>query len=77
RALAPGGRIRPGDVVSMRAPDAAIDVGGARPQLAIDGAARVVMLKGNGAVALDTRVDDDHVTVPPCTAIIAVQADGG
>ncbi|HEX6064906.1 MAG TPA: DUF6603 domain-containing protein, partial [Longimicrobiales bacterium] len=78
RAKAAGGpAIRPGDLIVMRMPDAAIDVDAQnRPALAIGGTARVVMLKGNGTVATDTSVADSNVTVPPGVAVIGVQAGG-
>lgn len=74
---APASQLRPGDIVTMRAPDAAIDGGDARPELRISGAARVVMLLGNGAVVADEQVKDGQIVVPKHTATIAVQASGG
>ena len=77
KALEPGGQLRAGDVVSLRLPDAAIDVGDNRPSLKVDGNARVVMIKGNGFVATDQVVNDNTVEVAPGTAIVAVHANGG
>ena len=77
RALEPGSRLRAGDVVTLRLPDAAIDLGDERPSLTVDGNARVVMLKGNGFVVGDRVVSDDTIEVAPCTAIVAVHANGG
>lgn len=74
--LAPDSRLRAGDVVSMRLPDARIDAGEQRPELRIEGDARVVMLRGNGAVVKDQRVRDSVVTVPPHTALMVIQANG-
>jgi hypothetical protein len=59
-------------------PDAAIDTGpDSRPALKVEGEARVVMLLGNGAVLHDQVVSDGSVTVPPHTALLVVQANGG
>jgi len=77
RALEPGARLRAGDVVSLRLPDAAIDTVAQRPRLKVEGAARVVLLGGNGAVLDDRRVSDMSVEIPPGAAIVAAQADGG
>lgn len=74
---APESKLRPGDIVTMRSPDAAIDGEDARPELRITGAARVVMLLGNGAVVADEQVTDRQIAVPKHTATIAVQASGG
>ena len=74
---APGSKLRPGDIVTMRSPDAAIDGEDTRPELKITGAARVVMLLGNGAVVADEQVQDRQISVPKHTATIAVQASGG
>ena len=74
---APGSKLRPGDIVTMRSPDAAIDGEDTRPELKITGAARVVMLLGNGAVVADEQVQDRQIAVPKHTATIAVQASGG
>ncbi|RLT96974.1 DUF6603 domain-containing protein [Ketobacter sp.] len=70
-------RLRPGDVVTLRLPDAAIDTGAQRPGLKVSGEARVVMLLGNGAVLTDQVVNDTTLSVPAHTAIIAIQANGG
>jgi len=77
RGLEQGSKIRAGDVVAMRLPDSATDLGDARPTLKIEGNARVVMLKGNGIVTLDKTVSNGNIEVPKCIASIAVQADGG
>ncbi|MDO6824394.1 DUF6603 domain-containing protein [Marinobacter sp. 1_MG-2023] len=74
---APQTSLRPGDFVTMRCPDAAIDTGTARPHLRISGFARVVMLLGNGAVLHDTTLQDSKLEVPAQTSLIAVQASGG
>jgi hypothetical protein len=67
--------LRAGEVVVLRQPDASIDVGERRPRLALDGAARVVMLTGDGRVAIDTTVDTKGpLTVPPRVALVGVQA---
>ena len=69
--------IRPGDLIVMRMPDAAIDVDAQnRPSVTIGGTARVVMLKGDGTVAADTAMTDAGLTVPPGVATIGVQAGG-
>ncbi len=75
-ARAPDTRLRAGDVIAMRLPDAAIDGGDSRPGLKVEGNARVVMLAGNGAVLEDITVSDSVVQVPPHSAIIALQANG-
>lgn len=75
-ASTPKTRLRSGDVITLRMPDAAIDSGETRPRLQIDGTARVVMLLGNGAVLEDHRVSDGMLEVPAHTALVAVQADG-
>ncbi len=77
RALAPGGRLRAGDVISLRLPDAAIDTDAARPRLSVDGEARVVLLRGNGAVLADQLVSNTDIDIPPGAAIVAAQANGG
>ncbi|WP_152207342.1 DUF6603 domain-containing protein [Marinobacter changyiensis] len=74
---APQSSLRPGDFVTLRCPDAAIDSGVTRPRLRISGSARVVMLLGNGAVLHDLPVTDTVLDVPVHTALIAVQASGG
>ena len=74
---APASKLRPGDIVTMRSPDAAIDGDEVRPELRVTGAARVVMLLGNGAVVADEQVTDRQIVVPQHTATIAVQASGG
>lgn len=77
QALEPGSRLRAGDVVSLRIPDAKIDHSEVRPSLHITGAARVVMLKGNGFVVADEMVSNGSIEVAPATAIVAVHANGG
>jgi len=74
---APDTRLRAGDFVTLRCPDAAIDSGKHRPRLRISGLARVVMLRANGAVLHDVRVRDTAIEVPPHTALISIQASGG
>ena len=69
--------IRSGDLVVLEQVDAAIDVAAERrPRLRIDGAARVVMVRAAGAIAVDREVSDEAVDVPPRVQLIAVQADG-
>lgn len=77
RALEPGGQLRAGDIISLRLPDAAIDVGDKRPSLKVVGDARVVMIKGNGFITTDRVVSDDTVEVAPGISIVAVHANGG
>ncbi len=67
--------LRSGDVVVLHQVDHAIDVGARRPALAIDGSARVVMMRGDGLVLADDTVQGS-LPVPPGTAYAAVQADG-
>ena len=55
-----------GDLVVLEQVDAAIDVAAERrPRLRIDGAARVVMVRAAGAIAVDREVTDEAVDVPP------------
>ncbi|MEO7131924.1 MAG: DUF6603 domain-containing protein, partial [Dermatophilaceae bacterium] len=71
---APG--IRPGDVIVLESPDAALDGSDqARPSLAVTGNSRVVMLAGRATLA-DAQVRDGSVEVPPGTSHVLVQADG-
>ena len=70
-----GPLLRSGDVVVLHQVDHAIDVGDRRPSLSLDGAARVVLLRGDGYVLADDAVQGT-VSVPPGTAFAAVQADG-
>lgn len=79
RTQAPSSPIRAGDVITMRLPDANIDIdtNENRPAIRVQGEARVVMLLGNGAVLEDRAVANGDMVVPPHTALIAVQASSG
>jgi hypothetical protein len=73
-----GQLLAPGDLVALTLPDASVDVEDGqrpRPTLAIDGAARVTMLRGDGFVLADA-VAARAVPVPAGTALVAVQAGG-
>lgn len=63
-----------GEVVVLALPDASVDVGDERPQLIVDGQARVTVLRGDGEVAVDAVVRE--LPVPAGAALVAVQADG-
>jgi hypothetical protein len=70
-----------GEVVVLTMPDASVDPAGGevagqgRPILALDGPARVAILRGDGSVALDA-VTTKTIPLPAGTALVAVQADG-
>ncbi|MEX2282228.1 MAG: DUF6603 domain-containing protein [Gemmatimonadota bacterium] len=66
-----------GDLVVMTLPDAALDIDETmRPAVAVDGTARVAMLRGDGSVAFDEIVADGSAIVPPGVALIGVQSGG-
>jgi len=76
RADATGSRLRPGDLVVLRSPDAQIDVDpDRRPSLAVDGSARVVTITGR-LVTGDRVVSGSSVEVPVGTTLVAAHADG-
>jgi len=72
----PGSRLRPGDVVVLNSPDAAIDVHENRPSLRVDGTARVVVLDSSGFAQQDVVVSNDKLDICKGAALIAIQADG-
>jgi hypothetical protein len=74
RATDTSSAIRGGDVLVIEQVDATIDTAAGRPALAVDGSARVVMIKPNGRVVTDRSVLDDEVIVPPGVRMIAVHA---
>lgn len=69
-----GRMLASGEVVVLALPDASVDVGDERPQLIVDGQARVTVLRGDGEVAVDAVVRE--LPVPAGAALVAVQADG-
>ena len=75
RAAARARTLGAGDIVVLTMPDASVDTAGRRPSLAVDGPARVVLLRGDGEVVADGAAAAT-VQVPPGTALAAVQADG-
>jgi hypothetical protein len=85
RAEAEPQHLASGDLVVLTMPDAARDVderASARPVLAVTGGARVTMVRGDGAVLIDTVAGADpnaratELPVPPGTAVVGVQSDG-
>jgi len=76
RADASGARLRPGDLVVLRSPDAQIDVDAERrPSLAVDGSARIVTVTGR-TVTGDTVVSGASLDVPVGTTLVAAHAGG-
>lgn len=76
RAEATGTRLRSGDLVVLRSPDAQIDVDTERrPSLAVDGSARIVTVTGR-LVTSDRVVSGAGVDVPAGTTLVAAHADG-
>jgi hypothetical protein len=63
-----------GEILVMRLPDSTADVNDQRPALALSAPARVVMLHGDGSVALDAG-HEGQVSVPEGVATIAVVPD--
>ncbi len=79
RATAATRALRSGELVVLQLPDSALDVderATARPSLQVTGRARVVAVRGDGAVLADDEPADVAVRVPAGTALLAVQADG-
>ncbi|MEQ7128683.1 DUF6603 domain-containing protein [Actinopolymorpha sp. B11F2] len=68
-----------GELIVLALPDASVDVprgrSGPRPVLAVDGQARVTVLRGDGEVVVDTTTTD-RLPLPAGAALVAVQADG-
>ena len=76
RADATGTRLRPGDLVVLRSPDAQIDVDAERrPSLAVDGSARIVTVTGR-TVTGDSVVSGASVDLPVGTTLVAAHAGG-
>ncbi len=76
RADATGTRLRPGDLVVLRSPDAQIDVDAERrPSLAVDGSARIVTVTGR-TVTSDSVVSGASLDVPVGTTLVAAHAGG-
>ena len=76
RADATGTRLRPGDLVVLRSPDAQIDVDAERrPSLAVDGSARIVTVTGR-TVTSDSVVSGASLEVPAGTTLVAAHAGG-
>lgn len=69
-----GRMLASGELVVLALPDATVDVGDERPQLRVDGNARVTVLRGDGEVVVDAVVRE--LAVPAGAALVAVQADG-
>jgi large repetitive protein len=73
-----GFEVVPGQVVLLQMPNAARDVGEARPALRIEGGpTRVVALDTVGGVVVDVTLAGGAVPLPPKTARIAVVGGGG
>ncbi|MEO7269618.1 MAG: DUF6603 domain-containing protein, partial [Knoellia sp.] len=76
RADATGTRLRPGDLVVLRSPDAQIDVDAERrPSLAVDGSARIVTVTGR-TVTTDAVVSGASLDLPVGTTLLAAHAGG-
>jgi large repetitive protein len=75
---ADGFEVVPGQVVLLQMPNAARDVGEARPALRIEGGpTRVVAVDTVGSVVIDVTLAGGAVSLPPKTARIAVVGGGG